>query len=87
MAITNHQRVGKALDLLTNGLPAFAEREMRAVRGGRGAISSPAHGKRLRSRAVPSAPQFTVRDVFHDGCAVAVPQHDRVVHLDAGGGG
>jgi hypothetical protein len=29
----NHQRVGKALDLLSNGLSAFAEQEMRAVRG------------------------------------------------------
>ena len=31
MAITNHERVGKALDLLTKGLKPFVEREMRSV--------------------------------------------------------
>ena len=30
MAITNHERVGKALDLLKDGLAAFVEREMKA---------------------------------------------------------
>ncbi|MBI4517435.1 MAG: ATP-binding protein [Deltaproteobacteria bacterium] len=33
MAITNHDRVGKALDLLNAGLRPFAEREMHAVHG------------------------------------------------------
>jgi len=30
MAITNHERVGKALDLLREGLRPFVEREMKA---------------------------------------------------------
>ena len=30
MAITNHERVGKALDLLKEGLRPFVEREMKA---------------------------------------------------------
>ncbi len=30
MAITNHERVGKALDLLRDGLAPFVEREFRA---------------------------------------------------------
>ena len=33
MAITNHARVGKALDLLNTGLRPFAEREMQSVHG------------------------------------------------------
>ncbi len=33
MAVTNHERVGKTLDLLNTGLRPFAEREMRAVHG------------------------------------------------------
>src|ERR1039458_5890861 len=33
MALTNHERVGKALDLLTNGLSPYVEREMKAVHG------------------------------------------------------
>jgi predicted AAA+ superfamily ATPase len=33
MAITNHERVGKALDLLNIGLRPFAEREMHSVHG------------------------------------------------------
>ena len=31
MAITNHERVGKALELLAKGLKPFVEREMRSV--------------------------------------------------------
>src|SRR5262245_52025419 len=31
MAATNHERVGKALDLLNQGLQPFVERELRAV--------------------------------------------------------
>ncbi len=31
MAITNHERVGKALDLLRQGLAPYIEREMRAA--------------------------------------------------------
>ena len=30
MAITNHERVGKALDLLKDGLAPFVERELKA---------------------------------------------------------
>ena len=30
MAITNHERVGKALDLLKDGIQPFVEREMKA---------------------------------------------------------
>jgi hypothetical protein len=30
MAMTNHERVGKALDLLKDGLAPFVEREMKA---------------------------------------------------------
>jgi hypothetical protein len=33
MAITNHERVGKALDLLNVGLKPFVEREMKAIHG------------------------------------------------------
>jgi predicted AAA+ superfamily ATPase len=33
MAITNHDRVGKALELLTNGLKPFIERELKSVWG------------------------------------------------------
>lgn len=35
MAISNHERVGKALELLNQGLQPFVEREMRAVHGER----------------------------------------------------
>ena len=31
MAITNHERVGKALELLTIGLQPFVERELKTV--------------------------------------------------------
>ena len=31
MAITNHERVGKALELLKNGLGPFVEREMTSI--------------------------------------------------------
>ena len=31
MAITNHERVGKTMDLLKDGLSPFVEREMRSV--------------------------------------------------------
>ena len=31
MAITNHERVGKTLDLLRQGLAPYIEREMRAA--------------------------------------------------------
>ena len=31
MAITNHERVGKAIDLLKAGLAPFAERELKSV--------------------------------------------------------
>jgi len=31
MAATNHERVGKALELLNRGLMPFVERELRAV--------------------------------------------------------
>jgi hypothetical protein len=31
MAITNHERVGKALDLLRTGLAPFVEREIRTI--------------------------------------------------------
>ena len=33
MAITNHERVGKALDLLKEGLQPFIERELQAQHG------------------------------------------------------
>lgn len=35
MATTNHERVGKALDLLRQGLAPFAERELRSAYGER----------------------------------------------------
>ena len=35
MAITNHERVGKALDLLRTGIAPFVEREMKNVHGAR----------------------------------------------------
>src|SRR5262245_41865756 len=35
MAISNHERVGKALELLKNGLRPFVERELKAAHGGR----------------------------------------------------
>jgi hypothetical protein len=35
MAISNHDRVGKALDLLNEGLRPFVEREMQAHYGQR----------------------------------------------------
>ena len=35
MAITNHERVGKALDLLKAGLKPYVERELRAINGQR----------------------------------------------------
>ena len=49
MAITNHERVGKALDLLKAGLGPFVEREVR------GALDSAKIGRpsiaRLRGRS------------------------------------
>lgn len=35
MAVSNHERVGKALDFLKTGLRAYLERELRAVYGER----------------------------------------------------
>ena len=36
MAITNHERVGKALDLLKDGVTPFLERELKSEEGLRG---------------------------------------------------
>ncbi len=33
MALTNHERIGKALDLLKEGLPAFVECELKSAHG------------------------------------------------------
>ena len=33
MALSNHERVGKALDILKAGLPAFVERELKSAHG------------------------------------------------------
>ena len=33
MALSNHERVGKALDVLKAGLPAFVERELKSAHG------------------------------------------------------
>ncbi|HRI16674.1 MAG TPA: Swt1 family HEPN domain-containing protein, partial [Verrucomicrobiota bacterium] len=33
MALSNHERIGKALDLLKEGLPAFVERELKSAHG------------------------------------------------------
>lgn len=38
MAMTNHERVGRALELLREGLAPYVEREFRAQHGG-------AHGR------------------------------------------
>src|ERR1700752_4797695 len=39
MAMTNHERVGKMMDLLKDGLAPFVEREMRSVHGPRMELS------------------------------------------------
>ena len=60
MAISNHDRVGKVLDLLKEGLRPFVEREMQAhyraalVRGGEGprsAIPRPTCSVHRKNRA------------------------------------
>lgn len=33
MALSNHERVGKALEVLKAGLPAFVERELKSAHG------------------------------------------------------
>jgi hypothetical protein len=40
MATTNHERVGKALDLLKDGLGPFVEREFRSTYGDRAAAET-----------------------------------------------
>ncbi len=42
MAISNHERVGRALNLLRDGLYPFVEREMKAVYGDRWLIPASA---------------------------------------------
>jgi hypothetical protein len=42
MAISNHERVGRALNLLRDGLYPFVEREMKAVHGDRWLIPASA---------------------------------------------
>ena len=40
MALTNHERVGKALELLRDGLRPFVERELKTCWGGEMAAGS-----------------------------------------------
>ena len=50
MAITNHERVGKAMDLLKQGLGPFVEREFKSSIQG----SSPCRGHALHWRRSPN---------------------------------
>ena len=52
MAITNHERVGKALELLRDGLAPFVERELQAALQG-------STGSRRRHRATARRPRST----------------------------
>ena len=47
MSTTNHDRIGKALDLLRQGLKPFVEREMQAALGDPWATSPPWARRRL----------------------------------------
>ena len=48
MAITNHERVGKAMDLLEGGLAPFVEREVQERVQGQAAVDR--HGRYVRRR-------------------------------------
>ena len=57
MAITNHERVGKALDLLKDGLAPFVERELKsAVSGKAGSTKSSAALSSARTRLAGTKP-------------------------------
>ena len=45
MAITNHERVGKALELLKEGLGPFVEREFKTCHEIGGLRGKPLHGR------------------------------------------
>ena len=61
MAITNHERVGKALELLKAGLGAFVERELKAKYG-----SGWAFEKALQPASATSAMNRFGNLVMHD---------------------
>jgi len=62
MAITNHDRVGKALELLTGGLKPFVERELKSSWGDKFLDNTKIllSDTRLQARAADGAPQLDV---------------------------
>ena len=60
MAITNHDRVGKALELLTSGLKPFVERELKSAWGSKFLENTKAllSDTRLQARAADGSPQL-----------------------------
>jgi predicted AAA+ superfamily ATPase len=70
MAVTNHERVGRALGLMTQGLAPFVERECRAKYGGnwvaRMAVATAQSGERVSATDA----QFLLRVVWDEWNAV-----------------
>ena len=65
MAVTNHGRVGKALELLRDGLRPFIEREVKAHGGGLAWFEEIAHlareaGSPAEAQATPAEAQATM---------------------------
>ena len=60
MAITNHERVGKALELLREGLLPFVERELSSNTANTGSPKSPRTGSTTSTgRKTPTCPTWT----------------------------
>ena len=62
MAITNHDRVGKALELLTGGLKPFVERELKSAWGDKFVENTKIllSDTRLQARAADGSPLLDV---------------------------
>jgi hypothetical protein len=59
MAVTNHERIGKALDVLKAGLPGFVERELKAAHGTKWwATVNQVAGPSTQIRGTENAPEW-----------------------------
>ena len=71
MATSNHERVGKALELLNQGLKPFVERELRAVHGERwlDAAQGGLREGRTQTRGNDKAPRWDTQTLLAIGRA------------------
>jgi hypothetical protein len=75
MAITNQERIGKALDLLRQGLQPFIERELQNQYYASGATNG-----RTRSRSRPMTP--TGCSIRRPGCSMLCPPRSRPTQIE-----